>query len=224
MLYLPLQFLNMNLNLRIFKNLLFFLALSLFLANTTLAFAEFIPPGFSSCPVGSETIKADFPVGEHAIVGVTGLQSGSDKVFSIGDNNFVQCFCPAQGSGTQTNWLSAGNINQVDRNNLITQGWVLIPNGADWGLDPQPYLAKNMDFSCNGGSVQGSNSTSGGSGGNSSGSSGGSGGSSGGQGGGEVLGISTLAATQNPNTKYYVLLSLSLGLLLIAYGYKIQKK
>lgn len=182
--------------------------------------AEFIPPAFSSCPGGSGDIKANYPEGQHAIVGVTGLQFGSDKVFSIGNNNYVQCFCPPQGSGTQTNWLAANNISQVDKNNLITQGWVLIPNGADWGLEPIPYLALNSSFSCGGGSSNGGGGSSGGGGGSSVGSSGGTSAQSGGQ----VLGISTLAATSSDSLPLQISLAIILGSALIAYGTYLKKK
>lgn len=173
--------------------------------------AEFIPPSFPACPGGSGNIKANYPEGQHAIVGVTGLQFGSDKVFSIGDNNFLQCYCPPQGSGTQTNWLSANNISQVDKNNLITQGWVLIPNGADWGLEPIPYLAKNSSFSCGGGGGNGPS-------GDSGPSAGGSGSS-----GGQVLGISTLAATSSDSLPTQITLAILLGSALIAYGTYLKK-
>jgi preprotein translocase subunit SecG len=52
---------------------------------------------------------------------------------------------------------------------------------------------------------------------------GGNGGIGGGGGGGEVLGISTLAATNNPLTRYQILLTIIVSIGLIIYGYKIQK-
>lgn len=197
--------------------------LTIFIASLLLVFiwvpsvkAEYqIPSSFTSChnPVGA--IKADYPVGEHAIVGVIGLKTGSDKVFAVGEDNYTQCFCPTTGStGVKTNWLAAGQISKEDQNVLITQGWVYIANGADWGLSNQPYLAKNTEFSCSGG-----NESQGGGGGTSEGDRG----SSGQGGGGEVLGISTLADTASDFTKYQVLLTILLAIGLIIYGYKIQK-
>jgi hypothetical protein len=150
----------------------------------------------------------------HAIVGIMGLQSGSDKVFAGENDNYTQCYCPVNGNtGIKTNWLAAGDISKEDQNVLITQGWFYIPNGADWGLDPQPYLAKNIEFSCgSGGGNGGGGSSSGGS-------------SSGGQGGGgEVLGISTLAATSSDYSRYQILATLLIGAALVLYGYNIQKK
>lgn len=200
----------------------FFLITLVFLSESPVQ-AEFIPPSFPACPGGSGNIKANYPEGQHAIIGVTGLQFGSDKVFSIADNNFLQCYCPPQGSGTQTDWLAADNISQVDKNNLITQGWVLIPNGADWGLQPIPYLAKNSSFSCGGGSNGGGGGSSGGGSGSSGGSSGGSSSSSSSSSGGQVLGISTLAATTSESLPLQITIAVLLGSALIAYGTYLKK-
>jgi hypothetical protein len=190
--------------------------LSLGWFGTTSVLAEYqIPATFTSChnPVGD--IKADYPKGEHAIVGVIGLKNGSDKVFAVGNDNYTQCYCPTNGSiGIKTNWLAAGNIAKEDQNVLITQGWIYIPNGADWGLSNQPYLAKNIEFTCS----EGGNDSSGGGGGTS-----GGGSSSGQGGGGEVLGISTLADTSSNYSKYQIVLTILLAIGLIIYGYKIQK-
>jgi uncharacterized membrane protein YgcG len=193
--------------------LLSLLCFGLFYAPSV--YAEYqVPTTFTSChnPVGS--IKADYPTGQHAIVGVIGLKNGSDKVFAVGSDNYTQCYCPTEGNtGVKTNWLAAGNIPKEDQNVLITQGWVYISNGADWGLSQQPYLAKNIEFSCSGGDRGGDGGTSGG----------GQGGGGGTSGGGEVLGISTLANTSSDVSKYQILLTILLSVGLIAYGYKIQK-
>jgi hypothetical protein len=199
-----------------FVALTIILLISLFFTEAVKA--EFIIPSFDSChnPVGS--VQADYSTGQHAIVGVIGLQNGSDKVFSNGNNNYTQCFCPSSGNGgIKTNWLAAGNISKEDKNVLITQGWNYIENGTDWGLSNQPYLAKNIEFSC-GGSGGGGEGGGGGTGGGSS-----SGGQGGIGGGGEVLGISTLANTSSDISKYQILLTILLSIGLIAYGYKIQK-
>lgn len=185
--------------------------------------ANFNMPSFDSCHNPTGSVKANYSQGLHAIVGISGLQSGSDKVFSGGNDDYTQCFCPPSGNtGIKTQWLSAGDISKEDQNVLITQGWIYIENGADWGLSSQPYLAKNVEFSCGGGGG-----TEGGGGGTSSGGNSGGGGTTSGSdgigGGGDVLGISTLAATSNPITKYQILLTILLASGLILYGYKIQK-
>lgn len=188
--------------------------------------AAYTLPDFPSCQNPTGTVKADYPIGDHAIVGIEGLQKGADKVFSLESDNYMQCYCPVNGSnGTQTNWLSAGSISKEDQNVLITQGWVYIPNGADWGLQNQPYLAQNISFSCSGGdNGRDAGGSSGNSSGSSSGSSGGSSGGSTGDQGGSVLGISTLADTSSPYTKLQIFLSLLAGLSLVLYGYKIQRE
>ncbi len=195
------------------------------LSNPFVANAQLQLPAFSSCqnPIG--TIQANYDQGNHAIVGIQGLQSGSDTVYSNGDNNFTQCYCPLPlTNGIQTNWLAAGNISKEDQNVLITQGWILIPNGADWGLSAQPYLAKNTDFSCGGGgSTSGSGGTSSGSGGSTSNSTNSTSSNVNGQ-GGEVLGISMLAGTSSPYTKLELALLILSSIGLIIYGDKLQKK
>jgi hypothetical protein len=143
------------------------------------------------------------------------------EVFSLEGDNFTQCYCPTNGQiGIKTNWLAAGSISKEDQNVLITQGWVYILDGAGWGLSNQPYLAKNTEFSCNGG---GGGGTEGGGGGGTNGSSNGSGGTNGAGGGGDVLGISTLAGTNSPYSKYQILATILISSFFIAYGYKIQK-
>ena len=48
---------------------------------------------------------AHYTAGMHQIVGGS-LLSGNDDVYSLANNNFLQCFCPAVGNlGIQTNWL-----------------------------------------------------------------------------------------------------------------------
>lgn len=192
----------------------------LFFADSSVSAQMTLPP-FTRCNNPSGSAVADYSDGEHAIVGIAGLKTGSDKVFDQGSDNYTQCYCPASGeTGVKTDWLAAGSISKEDQNVLITQGWVYIANGADWGLSNQPYLAKNSEFSCAGGPGGGG----GDSGGSSSGGSGGSSGSGGGQGGGgDVLGISTLAGTGNPNTKFEVIITILVASALILYGYKIQK-
>lgn len=196
------------------------IAFSLWILSPATVFANYQLPSFDSCHNPSGDVQADYPVGQHAIVGINGLQNGSDKVFSNGNDNYTQCFCPPAGNtGIKTNWLAAGNISKEDKNVLITQGWIYIENGADWGLSSQPYLAKNIEFSCGGTGGGGGGTDPGGSGGSSSSSNGGVGGGA----GGDVLGISTLAATSNPLTRYQIVLTILFSIGLIIYGYKIQK-
>lgn len=99
------------------------------------------------CPDVDGTLKVYYPEGWHAIVGYDENQWGADKVFNVGDNNFVQCYFPATGNtGIQTDWLSAANFIEEKILEFIANGWTLITNGYDWGLPVQTYLAKNFFF------------------------------------------------------------------------------
>lgn len=206
------------------KNLLSFVFVVLIiLTQPKSANADYTPFNFASCDSPSGSLTANYHQGEHAIVGTQNLQSGSDQVYDQGQDNYTQCFCPTTSTtGIQTNWLAAGQLSKEEINVLITQGWTYFDDGAGWGLSDQPYLANNLNFSCNkggGGSTNnnGSNGSSGTSSTNTSSTS-----SAGGQ-GGSVLGISSLAATSSPNTPYQIWILTILALGLIVYGYKLQK-
>lgn len=84
---------------------------------------------------------ASWPQGWHQIVGGP-LLFGSDDVYSLEGGNYVQCFCPEEGSeGIQTNWW---------RTLAEIQGW-FVENGLQWNLGDYRYLAQNSDFNCDGG-------------------------------------------------------------------------
>ncbi len=97
-------------------------------------------PTFPSC---SELISqpgdhASWRDGWHQIVGGS-LVYGSDDVYALEDGNYVQCYCPNEGSeGIQTNWWRT--LSEV-------QGW-LVENGLQWNLGDHRYLAQNSSFSC----------------------------------------------------------------------------
>jgi hypothetical protein len=111
---------------------------------------------FTNCPNPGGNQVAYYPEGWHWIAGESNLRWGTDSVNHIGSSNYVQCFCPLNkdnnsllGShGIQTNWLKVTNISEEQKNHLLSQGWILIQNGADFGLPSGQYLAKNKDFSC----------------------------------------------------------------------------
>lgn len=107
-------------------------------------------PSFPSCTNPSGNIKVEYVSGQHAIVGDSKLHEGSDKVYSLFDGNVLQCFCPENGEGIQTNWWKISSLSQNDISSLKNQGWHFIPSGRDWGLDSDPYLAKNENYNCKG--------------------------------------------------------------------------
>lgn len=131
------------------KNLLaalFFVIL--FAGNTNIANAYTVP-SFPSCTNPSGNIKVEYVTGQHAIVGESSLKTGADKVYSLFDGNTLQCFCPENGEGIQTNWWRlTGNLTQNEINSLKNQGWHYVPSGRDWGLSSDPYLAKNESYNC----------------------------------------------------------------------------
>jgi len=111
-------------------------------------------------PIGP--VLADYPNGEHGIIGDTGYNTGHDTVYSLGAGNAIQCFCVDGGQGVETNWKKASNLSSDEIKILESQGWIYVPDGASWGLDEGPYLAKNTSFTCHtsGGGSSSNNSSS----------------------------------------------------------------
>lgn len=133
------------------------LALLALTFSTTPAHAGFQPSSFTfgSCPNPGGSVVASYSSGQHWIVGNNQLQYGSDAVYSNGNNSYTQCYCPLTannqptgGLGTQTNWLYAASVSSQDRQNLLNNGWVSVPDGSAFGLSSGEYLAKNSSFSC----------------------------------------------------------------------------
>lgn len=119
-----------------------------FLLMNTKAVSAYEVPSFPSCTNPSGDIKVEYVSGQHAIVGQQTLREGSDAVYAIFDGNVLQCFCPENGEGIQTNWWKIDSLSQNDINSLKNQGWNYIPSGRDWGLESDPYLAKNENYNC----------------------------------------------------------------------------
>ena len=118
-------------------------------ANITSYSSEKTTPNFTSCLNPQGTVIADYHDGIHGIAGNQNTFTGSDKVFKDQSTGAVtQCFCPTNGQGMQTNWMKAENFSQDEIKTYESHGWVYIPVGSDWGLDPAPYLAQNNSFSC----------------------------------------------------------------------------
>lgn len=105
-------------------------------------------PSFTTCLAPNGTLKTAYDTGTHGIPGDTNSYSGSDKVYTVTDNYTMQCFCAENGTGVQTDWAKAGGFTEEEIKVYKNQGWIYIPNGADWGLSQGPYLAKNSSYSC----------------------------------------------------------------------------
>lgn len=134
------------------KNLVFaliFTALYAVLASNSYAYSE---PTFPSCLNPQGSVKVSYSTGTHGIPGRFSEYNGRDTVYRLENNNtLMQCFCSIDGaSGVQTDWWKATNLSTTDIQTLRGKGWVYIPNGSLWGLDNDPYLAKNTDYSCDG--------------------------------------------------------------------------
>jgi len=157
------------------------------------------PPNFPSCSNPTASLKVSYENGQHAIIGETGLRSGKDQVYWVEGSVAIQCFCPENGDGVQTNWWNVPGITQNEIDSYKAQGWYFVPTGASWGLADDPYLAKNVNYSCKGenGGVPSQ--------------------SSGGVGGGS----SVLAATGG-NPKY--IFAILLGSSLVIGGFMLRKK
>lgn len=93
--------------------------------------------------------KAHYDDGGHGIIGRNGLFYGSDDVYTVGDGNYVQCFCPNDSSdGIQTNWWYVeGRLTDDQITIYRNKGWILTL-GHYWGLEDGRYLARNIDYQC----------------------------------------------------------------------------
>lgn len=171
----------------------------------TFALAVATPPEFPSCVNPHGTVIADFSSGAHGVPGVVTAFQGADKVYAVSDGILIQCLCPVDGDGIQTNWWRIPALTSEEIESFTNQGWVFIPDGTAWGLEPVAYLAKNANFSCKAPSG------------------GGGGGGVGGVGGavnqiGEVLG---LAVTGNIVTIYSLII---FGIIFLGLGYLLKEK
>lgn len=163
-------------------------------------------PSFPACSNPQGSVTANYDSGTHGVAGDASTYSGKDTVYSLSDNILTQCLCTDNGSGIQTNWWKAGSLSQDEINVLISEGWILIPDGAAWGLETGPYLAKNSNYSC---------------------SSTGSGGASDSKStGGDILATSTQAILSLATTGniLFVLSTVLGGLALIGSGIALSKK
>lgn len=112
-------------------------------------------PSFPSCANPQGTVRVNYDNGTHGVAGDSNSYSGKDTVYTLSENTLAQCLCPANGNGVQTNWWKVTGLSQEEKDVFVSQGWILIPNGSAWGLDNEPYLAKNSSYSCTTGSLGG---------------------------------------------------------------------
>lgn len=106
-------------------------------------------PDFPSCVNPQGALKVSYDSGTHGIIGMDGLRTGSDKVYKVSDyDKLLQCFCPENGNGIQTNWWEASALSVDDIEYLKKEGWHYAADGSAWGLSDRPYVAKNFDYNC----------------------------------------------------------------------------
>lgn len=124
---------------------------SLFLATSVSANVS--PPNFPSCEQKIFSEKGDwahYDFGVHGIPGIGNFE-GSDDVYTLDSGNFLQCFCPVEGSnGFQTNWWNIGvkELSQEEIDEFVAQGWHFEASGTGWNLSDDPYLVRNSEISC----------------------------------------------------------------------------
>ncbi len=124
------------------------LALSVALLLSAKAFA-FEEPVFPNCINPQGLILASYDTGVHGIIGDYSIHTGKDTVYKVSDTTVMQCFCDEMNTnGIQTNWWNASDLTEEQVEYFEEKGWMYTTNGADWGLDQAPYLAKNTSFDC----------------------------------------------------------------------------
>jgi len=189
----------------------------LFLTGTVSSiYADQNPPEFPMCsnPIGS--ITADYSTGTHGIVGSAVSFTGADKVYTFANDNALQCFCPSDGAGIQTNWWKIDTMTEFEIKEFENVGWMYVANGDNWGLAQGPYLAKNINFSC-----QGGNSNNGSNGGSSKDNYGG--GSSSNSGSGSVIGARSVLGLATTGSMIKIIELITFGFVLIGIGLMLRK-
>lgn len=110
-----------------------------------------------SCPDVKGEVVAEYRNSWNWIVGFSPNQYGNDKVWHVGYDNYIQCFCPVKlagftplfTNGVKTVWLKQSNltVDQITQRQSNSR-WIYVANGADFGLKPEPYWALNDPWDC----------------------------------------------------------------------------
>lgn len=133
------------------KKIVLSLAIFTFILTVSALTATGVKASFPSCSNPQGDLKVHYDSGQHGIVGESGTRSGVDDVYFVDSyDQLLQCFCGSEGEGIQTDWLYAGEIDLTQIENYINSGWILVANGADWGLIEGQYLARNSSYICGG--------------------------------------------------------------------------
>ncbi len=105
-------------------------------------------PNFPVCSNPQGTVKVAYETGIHGVPGDSNTYSGKDVVYNVGQDLTTQCLCTVNGGGIQTNWWKVSSLDPEQKQVLLSQGWILIPDGSAWGLEKGEYLAQNSSFAC----------------------------------------------------------------------------
>ena len=131
------------------RKILTSLVLSLgLIANSYIPVYAVDTPNFPSCLSPQGTLRVFYPNGTHGIVGSSQEYVGSDAVYDLDQSTLLQCFCSVDGVGIQTNWWNASSLSEEQVEILKKDGWFYVPNGSLWGLVADPFVAKNVSYSC----------------------------------------------------------------------------
>lgn len=133
-----------------------FILYILFMGFATASSHAVSTPTFPSCQNPQGSMKVQYGSGTHGIVGSSLEYKGSDAVYKLADDTLTQCFCSEDNNGIQTNWWKVSSLAESEIQSLKNQGWIFIPNGALWGLEPVAYFAKNETYACKAGAGGGS--------------------------------------------------------------------
>ncbi len=105
-------------------------------------------PVFPACANPQGEVKVSYDNGIHGVAGDQNAYTGKDTVYNVSPSQKMQCLCPTDGNGIQTNWLKTSELSQDEISVLEKEGWIFIPNGSAWGLDESSYLAQNVKYTC----------------------------------------------------------------------------
>ena len=104
-------------------------------------------PTFPTCLNPQGEIKAS-NTGTHGVPGDYATYKGIDVVYKLSGDTYMQCLCPENGNGVQTNWWKVSGLSTTEIEELKQKGYVYVPNGIVWGLEEAPYIANNFTYSC----------------------------------------------------------------------------
>jgi len=118
------------------------------LLSTASIAAAWYAPEFPSCTSFSTNGDWSTGVGNHHIPGQEATIFGKDDVYYVQNGNFVQCLCPPNGQGVQTNWWNISGMGQSEIDNKWKPAGWYHEQGSNWNLMNYPYLAKNTSYQC----------------------------------------------------------------------------